>query len=104
MNSVVNPNDAAGGAGSIVRSILSIALNGISRTVDGAIAKRYPLTYFNENQIVNANSELKPYSAPQTDTKATSIAANAFSNPIVIAVGAAVALSLIILLVVRASK
>ena len=89
--SVVSPNDAAGGAGSITGSLLNIALNGISRTVDGALAKRYPLSYFNENQTVNAAQQTKPYAAPQTDTSATDKAKSFLQQPIVIGVGLAVA-------------
>lgn len=97
----VSANDAAGGSGSLTQSLLGILVNGISRTVDGSLAKRYPLTSFNELQTINADGTPRSYGAPQKAPSATQSFGALVSNPYVIAGGAAVVVTLLILLAVR---
>jgi hypothetical protein len=90
------PNDAAGGSGSIAGSLLAIAVGGLSRSIDGALAKKYPTG----PQLVDANG--RPVGAPQaTSAQAKGAALAFFSNPVTLGVGAAVALSVIVILLVR---
>jgi hypothetical protein len=44
----VAQTDALGGAGSLSSALQGIAVNGISRAVDGYLSTKYPLTAFNE--------------------------------------------------------
>lgn len=100
----IQQNDAAGGAGSLTSSLLGIAVNGLSRAIDGTLAKKFPLTSFNENLTVNAQGETKPASAPQANVTATQTAAGLLANPFVLAGGAAVLVTLIIVVVVATRK
>lgn len=97
----VQTNDAAGGSGSLTQSLLGIALNGLSRTVDGALSKRYPLTSFNETETYDVYGNPLPSSAPQTGVKATQKAVGFFQQPIVIGISVAVAVSLGLILILR---
>ena len=101
---VVQQNDAAGGAGSLVQGLLGIAVNGLSRVVDSSLSKKYPLTSFNETLTYNADGSLKPSSAPQKGVAATTVAAGALQNPIVIGVGISVVVTLLIIVAVRAGR
>lgn len=98
---MIQQNDAAGGAGSIAGALQAIAVNGLSRAIDGALAKKYPLTSFNETQAVNAQGEVKPRSAPQAGVSATDAAKGLLSNPVVIGSGIAVVVAVLIVLAIR---
>lgn len=100
----IQTNDAAGGAGSLVQGLLGIAINGLSRAVDGKLSQKYPLTSFNENVTVNAEGEVKPRSAPAANVKATSVAAGILSNPVVMSVAAVVGLGIVAFIVYKAVK
>lgn len=90
------PNDAAGGAGSLKDSLLAIAVGGLSRSIDGALAKKYPTG----PQLYDANGQ--PRGAPQATSAQARGAALAFlSSPTTLAVAGAVALSVIVILLVR---
>ena len=91
-------NDAAGGAGSLKQALLGVVVNGLSRAVDGRLAKTYPLG--SENERLDANG--RPAGAPQSTT--AQLATNAgglVSNPIFIAAAVSVALAVVIVLAVR---
>lgn len=100
----IQQNDAAGGAGSISQQLLGIAINGISRSVDGHLSKKYPLTSFNETLTYDTTGTLRPSSAPQKDVPATETAKTYLSNPIVIAVTASVGISIVLFVLLRAAK
>lgn len=89
-------NDAAGGAGSIRQGLLNLAVNGLSRAVDGRLARRYPLAGENER----VDDQGRPAGAPQSRSLQTD-AKGFFTNPITIAVGVAVSLAVVIVLAVR---
>lgn len=98
---MIQTNDAAGGAGSISEGLLGIALNGLSRAVDGIAAKKFPLTSFNENLVYGADGNLYPAGAPQATVGAVTTARGLLNNPVVIGVGVAVAISLVMFLALR---
>lgn len=97
----IQQNDAAGGAGSLLTALQNIAINGVSRAVDGALSKKYPLTSFNDGQTVNAEGEVKPRAAPQTNVSATTTIAGALNNPVVIGAGVAIVAAIVVVLVLR---
>jgi hypothetical protein len=97
-------NDAAGGAGSLSQSLLGVAVNGLSRAIDGALSKKYPLTSFNENLTYNSAGQLKPASAPMKNVSATETAKGMLSSPLAIGIGVAIAGTLLILIVLKATK
>lgn len=100
----IQQNDAAGGAGSLAQGLLGIAVNGLSRVIDGSLSKKYPLTSFNENLVYNADGQIKPRSAPQANVTATEKFAGLTSNPMFLVGGAAVVLTLLIVAVVAIRK
>lgn len=98
---MIQTNDAAGGAGSIAEGLLGIAINGLSRAVDGYTSKKFPLTSFNENLVYGPDGNLYPAGAPQATVGAVTTARGLLNNPVVIGVGVAVAISIIVLIAVR---
>lgn len=66
----VAQTDALGGAGSLSADLQAIAVNGISRAVDGFLSTKYPLTAFNEPYssegagAFEPGGQLVPRSAP----------------------------------------
>jgi len=98
---MIQENDALGGAGSLLGDLRTIAVNGISRVVDGKLSKKYPLTAFNENVAVNTAGEAKPAGAPAKDASAAGAALDALKNPVVIAVLVSVAASVLLFFVLR---
>lgn len=94
-------NDAAGGSGSLAQSLLGIAVNGLSRAVDGALAKKYPLTSFNENVTYDAYGQPRYSAAPAADASAAGAAKALVGNPFVIAAAAAVVVTVVVILAVR---
>ena len=99
---MIQQNDAAGGAGSITQGLLGIALNGLSRAIDGKLSQKYPLTSFNENLTQGPDGKYYPASAPQQDASASSTALGIVSSPVGIAVGVSVVVSLLIFLAIKA--
>lgn len=97
----VTTNDALGGAGSLSDALRGIALNGLSRAIDGYAAKKYPLTYFNEPNAVDAEGNVRPRSAPGTPVTTGEAAKAALTNPLVIGVGVAVLASVALFFVLR---
>lgn len=97
----IQQNDAAGGAGSISQQLLGIAVNGISRYVDGRLSAKYPLTSFNERETLNAAGQVKPASAPQQNVAATDKVASVLQNPYVIGGVIAAAVAVIVAFAVR---
>ena len=100
----VSTNDAAGGAGSLLQSIVGLAVNGVSRALDGELSKRYPLASFNETATLDATGTVKPASAPSKDSSTLEKTTGALNNPYVIAVGSAVGLTLLVLLGVYVAR
>lgn len=100
----IQQNDAAGGAGSLTQALLGIAVNGLSRAIDGHLSKKYPLTSFNETLTYDTEGNLRPGSAPMRDVSATEYAKVQLSNPVVIAVAASVGISLVIFVLLKAAK
>lgn len=101
---MIQQNDAAGGAGSITQALLGVAVNGLSRAIDGSLSKKYPLTSFNENLVYNAEGQIKPRSAEQANVTATEKLGGIASNPLVIVGGVAILLTLVIVAVVAVRK
>lgn len=99
---MIQQNDAAGGAGSITSGLLGIALNGLSRAIDGKLSTKYPLTSFNENLTVGPDGKYYPSSAPQRDASASSTAFGLLSSPVGIAVGVSIVVSLLIFVAIKA--
>ena len=88
--SSVTQTDALGGAGSLETGLANVAVNGLSRLVDGALSTKYPLTAFNEPYAVEGGGAyepgvgaLVPRSAPQQGFGPTSAATSLFSSPVV---------------------
>lgn len=100
----IQQNDAAGGAGSISQNLLSVAVNGLSRAIDGHLSKKYPLTSFNETLTYDTTGTLRPGSAPQRNITAGETAQGLLSNPVVVAVGVSVGISVLILVVLKLAK
>lgn len=97
-------NDAAGGAGSIAQGLLGIAVNGLSRGIDGYLSRKYPLTSFNETLTYDATGQLRPGSAPQRDITATESLVGILENPLAKAVALSLGVGLIIFLAVKAAR
>lgn len=90
-------NDAAGGAGSLRANLLGVLTNGLSRAVDGRLARSYPLAGEQE-RLDDAG---RPAGAPQSGRAGATGALDALKNPVVIAAAVAVALAVVIVLAVR---
>jgi len=101
MASTPVPNDALGGGGSIKSDLRSIAVNGLSKAIDGYFAKKYALTSLNDTATVNASGDTRPASAPQNPTSAAAQFAGVLTNPITVAIGVAAALAVVVALVLR---
>lgn len=101
MAGIIQENDALGGSGSILQSLQVLAVNGLSRVIDGKLSRKYPLTSFNENVAVNTAGEAKPAGAPAKDASAAGAALDALKNPVVIAVVVSVAASLLLFFVLK---
>jgi ABC-type phosphate transport system permease subunit len=101
---LIQENDAAGGAGSFSRDLLGIALNGLSRAIDGTLAAKYPLTSFNETQTVNAANQIKPSSAPAVSGSASGALKGALQNPVVLAVGISLLVGTVVLVAVAIAR
>jgi hypothetical protein len=97
----VSDNDALGGIGSIKPDLRSVLLQGLSRTIDGLAAKKYPLGYFADPNSVDANGNLRPASAPGKPISTADAAKSALANPLVIGIAIAVAASVAIFLALR---
>lgn len=97
-------NDAAGGAGSIAQGLLGIAVNGLSRGIDGYLSKKYPLTSFNETLTYDSQGNLRPGSAPQRDITATESLSDFLSNPLTKAVGLSLGIGLLIFVAVKIAR
>lgn len=93
--------DALGGTGSISDSLQAIATNGLSRALDGYLSKKYPLTSFNENQLVDAYGNPLPAGSPQTAISPFTSFGSIFKQPVVLGVLFAGAITLAIVLAVR---
>lgn len=100
----IQQNDASGGAGSIAQQLLGVAVNGLSRAIDGHLSKKYPLTSFNETLTYDSTGTLRPSAAPQKDVPATETAKTYLSNPVVVAVGVSVGISVVLFVLLRAVK
>jgi hypothetical protein len=102
----VAQTDALGGAGSISPSLHSIAVNGLSRAVDGSLSQKFPLTSFNETYAANRQGAfepggvLAPSGAPSSPTLIAP-AAPAFSSPLLWGVIAGVAIVLVVVAVMK---
>ena len=94
-------NDALGGAGSIKDALLGIALNGLSRKIDGRLSQKYGLTAFNETQAVTATGQATQSGAPQEKGSPGAQVAAFFNNPVALAIGAAVSLSVLIVFLTK---
>lgn len=90
-------NDAAGGAGSMRQALLGVVVNGLSRAVDGRLARSYPLGGENERLTDTG----RPAGAPQGNNATVQGALDALKNPLVIGVAVSVALAVVIVLAVR---
>lgn len=101
MAGIIQENDALGGGGSILQDLRVIAVNGLSRVIDGKLSRKYPLTSFNEKIVENTAGEKKPAGAPAKDTSAADAALDVLKNPVVIAVIVSVAASLLLFFVLR---
>lgn len=96
------PNDALGGGGSLNGSLKEIAVNGLSRAIDGYFSKKYPLASTNDRATVNAQGQTVSAAAPQpTTSSAASSVAAFFTNPVTVAVGIAAGLAIVVALVLR---
>lgn len=102
----VAQTDALGGAGSIEPALQAIAVNGISRAVDGFLSTKYPLTMFNEPYSAEGygafepGGQLVPRGAPGWTTQygAAPIVQSplSLSNPIVLGIGAVLLIAVIV--------
>lgn len=100
-SSPVAQSDSMGGAGSLTPALQSIAVNGLSRAVDGYLSTKYPLTAFNEPYSAEGygafepGGQLVPRSAPGWTTgygvSPLAIAPQSlFLNPVMLGVAALV--------------
>lgn len=101
MAGIIQENDALGGSGSILQDLRVLAVSGLSRAIDGQLARKFPLTSFNENVVVNTAGEVRPKGAPAKDASAAGAALDALKNPVVIAVIVSVAASLLLFFVLK---
>lgn len=101
MASKLVPTDSLGGGGSLRAGLQDVAVNGLSRAIDGYLARRLPIASSNDLATVNADGQLRPAQAPQGPQSAASQVAGFVSNPIVVAVGVAAALAVIVALIIR---
>lgn len=101
---MIQQNDAAGGAGSITAGLLGIAINGLSRAIDGKLAQKFPLTSFNENLTVGPDGKYYPASAPAKNVSAGSTALGLLQSPVGIAIGVSVVVSVLIFVAIRAGR
>jgi hypothetical protein len=102
----VTQSDALGGEGSLSAGVRSIAVNGLSRLVDGYLSRKYPLTSLNENYAIEGggayeatNAPGKPRSAPQPGSKIG--AGTSLSSPVVLAVGGVLIVALVLVVALR---
>lgn len=56
----VAQTDALGGAGSISPELQAVAINGLSRAIDGFLSTKYPLTSFNEPYSAEGAGAFEP--------------------------------------------
>jgi hypothetical protein len=106
--STVTQTDALGGAGSLESGLASVAVNGLSRLVDGALSTKYPLTAFNEPYAVEGGGAyepgvglLVPRSAPQRGFGPTQAAVPFYQNPVVLGVGGAVLVAVVLIFALK---
>lgn len=98
----VNQTDALGGEGSLAAGVRGIAVNGLSRLVDGYMSKKYPLTSLNETYGIEGggayeatNRQARPRSAPQGGLGAS------LTSPVVLAVGGVLLVGLVLVVALR---
>jgi hypothetical protein len=101
---MIQQNDSTGGAGSLLGSILGIAVNGLSTAVDGELSKKYPLTSMNENLSVDAFGNLRPTGAPQNSVSFGQQVAGILTSPVGVALGVAFLAGALVLIAVKLSK
>lgn len=103
-------SDALGTSGSIEDGLAGIALNGLSRTVDGVLSRKYPLSSFNEPYAYEGGGQfeagapdgyLVPRSAPARGGVIQSASIPWLQNPLVWGGAAAVALIAVIIIASR---
>jgi hypothetical protein len=105
----VAQTDALGGAGSISPALQAIAVNGISRAVDGFLSTKYPLTAFNEPYssegagAFEPGGQLVPRGAPGWTTgygvaPLVQSPASLLANPVVLGVAVIAVIAVIVVL------
>lgn len=92
--------DASGGIGSISSAFASIALNGLSKAVDGYTSQKFPLGFYAQQYSVNANGQVTPRAAVTPSTFGSQVKA-VIASPAALYVGLAVFVVLGVVLVVR---
>jgi hypothetical protein len=107
MSDVVQ-TDALGGAGSLDSSLQNVAVNGLSRAIDGFLSTKYPLTSFNEPYTVEGGGAwepgvgyLTPRSAPQRGIPATQPAVPFLSNPVVWGIGGVLLVAVVLIVALK---
>lgn len=100
----VQQNDALGGGGSIWGSLGNIAVNGLSRAVDGALSKKYPLTSQNEIATTDAFGNVRAKGAPGKGVGFTDSVAGIVTSPVGVAVGVSLLVGGLILLAIKIAK
>jgi hypothetical protein len=94
-------NDSLGGGGSISPTVRDVAIGGLSRLVDGVLAKKFPLGSFNETQTTTTTGKNAPAGAPQATANIRTSLAGFFTSPLIL--GAA-AIGVTLLLVYAVAK
>jgi hypothetical protein len=89
--------DASGGSGSLSSAFASIALNGLSKSVDGYTSKKFPLGFYAQQYDVNADGTVTPRAAVTPSTFGAQLRAAA-TSPAALYIGGAAAVVLIILM------
>lgn len=92
--------DASGGTGSITSAFASIALNGLSKGVDGYTSKKFPLGFYAQQYDVNADGTVVPRQAISPSTFGAQFKA-AIASPVALYAGIAVIVVLGIVLVTK---
>jgi hypothetical protein len=94
-------NDELGGSGSISPSLWDVAVNGLSRTIDGELSKKYPLTSFNQNYAYTADGTPIYVGAPQQLQSGGARLGSLIKSPVGIAIGVSLLIGLVVLIASR---
>jgi hypothetical protein len=92
--------DASGGLGSISSAFASIALNGLSKGVDGYTSKKFPLGFYAQQYDVSSDGTVVPRAAVTQGMFGAQFGA-ALKSPVALYAGVAVIVVLGIILIAK---